>query len=155
MSATTALQAALAAEHAAIHLLGFLGGVVPASSQADLHALVRERHRRHRGGREFLTTTLRAAGERPVAAAPAYDLPELTVDALRGDDQDPAEGVREVRRQGDLAEESCARAYATLVASSTDDLRTWAVEALTDAARAQVAWGAQPSPFPGAPELLA
>lgn len=151
MSTTSALQSALAAEHAAVHLFGFLGGLVPASDEPDLHALLRERHRRHRGTREFLTTTVRASGESPVAAEPAYDLPDLQVDDLRGEGGD---GVREVRRHGALTEESCAGAYATLVASSTEDLRAWAIEALADAARAQLAWGAEPTPFPGAPELL-
>lgn len=141
MSTTDVLQSTLAAEHAAVHLLGHLGGVVPPADQPDLHQLVRERHQRHRAAREYLTTTLRASGETPVAAEAAYALPDDTDDEAA------------VRREGVRTEELCCEAYATLVASSSNELRAWAMAALDDAARAQVAWGGAPTPFPGAPEL--
>lgn len=136
-----ALQDALAAEHAAIHLLGAFGGALSAAEDTGLHLLLVARHRRHRERREFLTVTLRGLGEGPVAAAAAYDLPD--------DLGEPAA----IREHGTRAEELCAQTYATLVAASTAAQRTWAVEALAESATALLAWGSAPSPFPGAPEL--
>lgn len=142
-SQVDALQEALAAEHAAIHLLGAFGGAVSAAADQTLHLLLVERHRRHRERREYLTVTLRGLGETPVAAEAAYVLPEELGDSVV------------VREHGTRAEDLCTQAYATVVASSTAALRAWAIEALAESATALLAWGSTPIAFPGAPELTA
>lgn len=141
MTRTQALQDTLAAEHAAVFLLAAFGGALSAASSPVAHALVTTRHRVHRGRREFLVTTLRGLGETPVAAAPAYALP------------DDLESETAATTAAGRAETLCTQEYATLVASTTGDLRDWAVTALADSALSTVAWGLAPDPFPGAPEL--
>ena len=136
-----ALQEVLAAEHAAVFVLAAFGGAVSATSFPDTHALLTERHRAHRAQREFLTTTLRGLGEVPVAAAPAYVVPqELEDDEL-------------ATRTAVTVEHTCAEEYATLVGRTTGERRRWAVDTLAESARALVGWGETPQPFPGAPEL--
>lgn len=75
-AAVDALQAALAAEHAAVwcHALtvAFLPAELLAQSRADAEA-----HRTLRGAVE---QTLTRIGARPVSAQPAYATPELVVD---------------------------------------------------------------------------
>lgn len=139
-STVPALQDALAAQHATVHLLEHLGGVVSASEQPDLHLLLRARHRWHRALRDQLVAALRAEGETPVAAAAAYTLPD-------------GAGGAAVRGHGAEAEARCAEAYALLIASTSGDLRATAARALVETARAMVAWGEPASAFPGAPEL--
>lgn len=137
-----ALQEALAAEHAAVHLMGHLGGVVSASTEPDLHLLLRSRHRWHRDLRDRLVAALRAADEAPTPAAAAYGLPEES-------------GVDAVRQAAAEVEERCAEAYALLVASASGELRATGLEALVEAGRAMIAWGSEPQAFLGAPELAA
>lgn len=137
-----ALQDALAAEHAAVHLLGYFGGVVSAGAEPDVHLLLRSRHQWHRDLRERLVGVLRAADESPTPAAAAYALPEQTdVDAVRS-------AAAEV-------EARCAQAYALLVASASGDVRALGLDALVETGRAMVAWGSEPQAFVGAPELAA
>ena len=97
--------------------------------------------RRPRPPRDQLTGLVRDAGAEPVAAAPAYDLPE------------PLSDVAQVRRVALGVEEGCAATYSSLVAGSVGDDRRWAITALTDAAVRQLAFGGVPQAFPGAPEL--
>ncbi|MBE7323337.1 ferritin-like domain-containing protein [Nocardioides sp. Y6] len=140
-SSVPALQEALAAEHAAVHLLGHLGGVVSARTDPAQHLLLRAGHVRHRTLRDRLVEALRSVGATPTPAEAAYSLPT-------GSD------ATSVRTAVVDLEERCAQTYALLVASTTGELRATAMEALVAAGRAQVAWGAPPTPFPGAPELL-
>ncbi|QCX27082.1 DUF4439 domain-containing protein [Nocardioides jishulii] len=140
-SQVEALQDTLAAEHAAVQLLGAFGGALSATADPGLHLLLVARHRRHRERREFLTVTLRGLGETPVPAAAAYALPD--------DLGDPVV----VREEGARTEDRCLQRYATLVAASTAELRAWAIEALAESAGALVSWGNPPTAFPGAPEL--
>lgn len=141
MTPEKALQATLAAEHAAVHLLALLGGVTSASKAPKLHALVGARHARHRERREHLLVQLRNLGADPVAALPSYDYP---------DDVSSSDAVRTAGR--DL-EERCTQAYAALVASSTAEVRAWAAAQLTETAVALLDWRGVPEPYPGAPEL--
>lgn len=135
-----ALQGALGAQHAAVHVLGHLGGVVSATTEPDLHALLRERHQWHRDLRDRLVVAVRNAGAVPTPAAAAYALPD-------------AEDAPATRLAGGEVEERCCQAYAVLVAASSTELRATASEALVATARAMVAWGVAPVSFPGAPEL--
>lgn len=144
MTPTEALQQTLAAEHAAVHVLAALAGAsrsLPEPPDATSGISAATRHRVHRGRREHLVVLLRSAGAAPVAALPAYALPAHdTLDDLR-------RGVLEV-------EDGCLTTYAALVAASTEQTRTWAIEALQETALATLAQGAEPSPFPGADDLL-
>ena len=71
MDQTEALQAALAGEHAAIYAVGVAGGHLHGGQFTAAGDLLR----RHRERRERLDAMVVAAGAKPVAAAPAYDLP--------------------------------------------------------------------------------
>ena len=139
MTPLDALQTTLAAEHAAIHVLSALAGTARGLDTAagDIAA----RHDVHRARREHLRVLLRNADADPVAGLPAYTLPAReTTDDLR-------RGVLEV-------EEACLNTYTALVASSTDEARTWGIDALLESAQAVLTWGAAPTPFPGAEDLL-
>lgn len=140
MTPLEALQKTLAAEHAAIHVLGTLGGVTSASATPRLHATIRARHELHRGRREQLMVMIRTAGGDPVVAEPAYALPETSTAKL-------------VRTAGARVERTCTETYAALVAASSGTNREWAVLALTESATALLTWGEDAEAFPGAPEL--
>lgn len=144
MMPAEALQTTLAAEHAATHVLAALAGTargVPEATTDDLPAQIAARHQVHRGRREQLIVLLRTADADPVPALPAYTLPDRdTVPDLR-------RGVLDV-------EQACLDTYTALVAASTDDARAWALTALLESAPAVLDWGAAPTPFPGAEDLL-
>ncbi len=136
-SATEALQATLAAEHAAVFVYAALGGQASQSAQPGLYDRITAAYRLHRTRRDELIGLVRAAGGEPVAAEPGYQLPAdlgtpaaLTARALR-------------------LEQDAASTYAYLVASSTGATRTWAVTALLDAAVRGLGFGGRPETFPG------
>ena len=141
MTLLEGLQATLAAEHAAVWMYGALGAQTSESGQPTLYADLVAGYRRHRARRDQLTALVRDAGGVPVAAAPAYDLPE------------PLTDVDQVRRVALGVEERCAATYSSLVAGSVGAERRWAITALGDAAVRQLAFGGPAQPFPGAPEL--
>lgn len=141
MTALTALQDTLAAEHAALHLYGVYGGRVSRSAEPALAEAVVTGYRDHRARRDHLQLVVRALGADPVAAAPTYELPHrLTT---------PAQVARAARS----TEQSCAERYAALVANTVGDDRRWAVGALTASALLQLDLGGRPDHFPGASEL--
>jgi uncharacterized protein DUF4439 len=126
---TNALQSALAAEHAAVHAYGVVGGVLGLSSSDSNTA-----YAVHRGRRDQLIAMI---GRRAVAAEPAYELPfEVT-------------GPPKARRLAARVEESCADVYADVVANTTGANRLYAARALTDCAVRALGWGAEPEVFPG------
>lgn len=135
-----ALQAVLAAEHAAVHVYAALGGATSQSAAAELHATLVEAHDDHRDRRDALVRLLADAGAEPTAAAPAYELPDLTT----------AERVRDGAMR---VERACAAAYADLVAATSGDRRRWAVGLLRAAAVRELDFGGRPSDFPGLGEL--
>lgn len=135
-----ALQQTLAAEHAVVHLFTTLGGLTSASGEPGLYALLGEQHRVHRGRREQLVVMIRSRGGQPVAAEPAYTLPDTSTPVA-------------VRAAGLAAEERCAQAYAAQVAATSADARDWAAMTLAESAATLLRWGADPTPFPGAPDL--
>lgn len=135
--ATDALQATLAAEHAAVFVYGALGAQTSRSRQPTLFGRVTSAYRLHRTRRDELVALIEAAGATPVAAEPGYALPSdlgttraITARALR-------------------LEQDAAAAYAFLVASSTGATRTWAVTALLDAAVRGLGFGGKPEELPG------
>jgi len=136
-----ALQTALAAEHAALHVYGFLGARTSESGQPLVFAEIRDAYATHRTWRDLLTRKLVEAGAEPAPAAPSYELPTT-----------PPTVAGVLLAASDL-EARCAETYAYVVASTSSDDRRWAIGALTRAAVRQVAYAEDPGPFPGAPDL--
>ncbi len=141
MTETGALQSTLETEHAALYVFGALIGRLAPTAPAGLGAALRSAYAEHRTRRDELTALVRAGGEEPVAAAPAYRLPT------------PLATAAQVRNAAVAAERTATEAYAALVASSTEESRSWAVSALTASAVRQLTLGGPPDAFPGAPEL--
>lgn len=132
-----ALQTALAAEHAAVYVYGFLGARTSESGQPLVFAEVADAYATHRAWRDLLIRRLLDEGAEPVPAAPTYELPTVLA----------------VTRAAAELEARCADTYAYVVANTAGDDRRWGIEALTGAAIRQVAFGRPPGPFPGAADL--
>ncbi|TIC80887.1 DUF4439 domain-containing protein [Nocardioides sp. GY 10127] len=110
----TALQDALAAEHAACWVYASLGAATSASTQTVQYEAVTAAEATHRARRDVLEAALRGAGEDPVGSAAAYDLPSLRTTAR-------------VRAEAVDLETGCAEALGYVVATTTGALRRWAV----------------------------
>jgi hypothetical protein len=136
-----ALQATLAAEHAAVAVYAVLGGRVSVTDAPEAAALLRAGYDAHRARRDRLRGQLAGQGEQPVAAAPAYDVPART--------RDP----RRLLAVAVTTEMRCAEVYAQQVAGTSGDRRRWAVDALRDCALRQLTLGGTPSSWPGLREL--
>ncbi|MGH3816006.1 MAG: ferritin-like domain-containing protein [Pseudonocardiaceae bacterium] len=143
-----ALQAALAAEHAAVWVYGLAGAFVPDELAGELDEGVVA----HQARRDATERTLIDAGARPLPAEPGYLSPEPVTDA--------ASALRLVI----TAETDTAAAWRSVVESSVvdrspaePDLRGAALDALTRAAVRATRWRAAAGitpptvPFPGAP----
>lgn len=135
MTQVEALQSALAGEHAALYGVGVAGGKL---SGAKFQA-ADELYEQHRRQRDKLTALLTAAGETPVAAEPAYDLPQAVTT--------PQTATSLIL----LIERRLAAVYADLVEAAEDTrTRTLAIQALLTTTATQTQWGAPPTAFPGA-----
>jgi hypothetical protein len=141
MSAVEALQQALAAEHAAVHVLAELGGRISASQSPRQASLLRSAYETHRGRRDQLMSELGRLGATPTPPAPAY--------AVDSEDRAASHLVAVALR----TEQRSAEAYAEMVAGTTGRLRRWAVAALAESARRQLTLGGRPGAFPGLAEL--
>lgn len=141
MTPLEALQATLAAEHAAVYVYGVAGGRVSSSEVPALAGRVAEGYRTHRDRRDQLVATVRAAGADPVAAEVAYEVPE------------PARTSSQLEALVREVEIRCAAVYADMVGSTSGEDRRWALDALEDAAVRSLDLGAEPEPFPGLGEL--
>jgi hypothetical protein len=138
MSSPDALQRCLAAEHAAVYGYGVVGGVLAGIDRASkLQAYADDCYDVHRARRDSLTNTLAGLGKTPVAAHPAYRLPFQVT------------GVAGCRSLARAIEHRTAAVYAFAVSQTVKGTRAMAVDALTDCAVREVAWGAAPGPFPG------
>ena len=140
MKPAEALQVTLAAEHAAVHVYGVIGGRLPGSEERTAERF-RSAYEAHRGRRDQLRSLIADSGATPRPAAVAYRVDTRSRDPLQ---------LLRVARQ---TEQRCAAVYAQLVGSSTGRQRRWAVQALTDAALRQLELGGTPSAYPGLPEL--
>ena len=138
MSYLEALQDALAGEHAALFVTGYLGAQTSQSATPALYETFRASYDAHRARRDDLVAMIRAAGEEPVAAAPSYELP-----AVRPDD------AGSLSAAGLALERACGRTYGYLVASTPADRRRWAVDALLEVALRELDLGGDPRPYPG------
>jgi hypothetical protein len=131
--AIAALQAALAAEHAACYGYGIVGAHLSRQefAQASADWLVHER------SRDKLTSMILARGGQPAAAAVAYELP-LTV---RGT-------ASAVALAADL-EHEVTSAYLNLVAVSEPALRFYGAAQMQGAAARAARWSGRSQAFPG------
>jgi hypothetical protein len=132
-----AVQAALAAEHAAIY--GY--GVAGARLRGDAQARARAAFDAHRARRDQLQALIRSRQGAPVAAAPAYALPF------------PVRTAADATRLATHLEESVAAVYADLVAAGDGATRRLAAYALQEAAVRAVRWRGRSTPFPGLAEV--
>jgi hypothetical protein len=137
VSEVAELQQVLAAEHAAVYVLGVLGGRAAHLKAPVLQAAIGTAYDLHRGRRDRLTTMVTSAGAQPVPAEPAYALTHHLVTP-----QQVAAAALHVER-------SCLTTYGALVAASTGGSRRWAVEALIETATSELGFGGAPEPLPG------
>ncbi|WP_129306257.1 ferritin-like domain-containing protein [Streptomyces sp. L2] len=134
--ALTALQAALAAEHAAVYGYGVVGGQIADGRRAE----ARSAYDAHRARRDALVREVRDLGGRPVAASAAYALPFPV--------RDPSAAVQLAAR----LEERVADVYSDLVRATTGARRGTAAAALREAAVRAVRWSGESVAFPGLAE---
>ncbi|MEV5534296.1 ferritin-like domain-containing protein [Streptomyces prunicolor] len=138
-SELTALQAALAAEHAAVYGYGVVGGRIREGRRTEAKAA----YDAHRARRDALVREVRDLGGTPVAASAAYALPFAVPDSAAA-----------VELAAEL-EERVAGVYSDLVRASTEGVRGMATEALREAAVRAVRWRGGSVPFPGLAERAA
>lgn len=136
MSALDAVQAALAAEHAAVYGYGVVGARVGEERRAEATAA----YAAHRARRDSLARTARDLGAKPAAAAAGYALPFAVPDAAAA-----------VRLAAEL-EDRVAGVYADLVRAAEGPLRREAAGALREAAVRAVRWRGSGVAFPGLAE---
>jgi hypothetical protein len=128
-----ALQAALAAENAAIYGYGvagaYLSGSLANAAHDDWHA--------HLLARDALQSMISALGATPTAASPAYALP-FTV-------SDPGSAVRLAA----YLEDGVTSAYLGVVGVADLSLRAFGAQAMRDPALRAARWSGTTPPFPG------
>ncbi|MER5469174.1 ferritin-like domain-containing protein [Streptomyces sp. NPDC002935] len=134
-----ALQAALAAEHAAVYGYGVVGGRIGEARRAD----ARSAYDAHRARRDELARAVKDMGGTPEAASAAYVLPFAVTDTATA-----------VRFAAEL-EERVAAVYSDLVRAATGDRRRTAAGALREAAVRAVRWSGESVAFPGLAERAA
>ena len=137
MTTTDALQDALAAEHAAVYVFGVLGAQTSEVEQSTLFDNLLTAYQQHRSARDALVARIRKLGVQPVAAAPAYELPNGV--------STPAQVVRAAL----VTERRATQTYGTLVAQTVGVDRSWAVDALDESAVRQLRFRGRPENFPG------
>ncbi|MFG2288725.1 ferritin-like domain-containing protein [Streptomyces sp. NPDC048595] len=135
----TAVQAALAAEHAAVYGYGVVGGRITADRRKEALAA----YDAHRARRDALHRQVRELGGTPRAAAAAYALPFPVPDAAAA-----------VRLAAEL-EDRLAAVYADLVRAGGRARRREAAAALREAAVRSVRWRGGGVAFPGLVERAA
>lgn len=131
-----ALQAALAAEHAAVYGYGVVGGRVGEKRRTEARAA----YDAHRARRDALARDVRGLGGEPVAAAAGYALPFSVPDS--------AAAVRLAAR----LEDRVAGVYSDLVRAAEGDARATAAGALREAAVRAARWRGGSVAFPGLAE---
>ncbi|GAA4807547.1 DUF4439 domain-containing protein [Streptomyces ziwulingensis] len=132
----TALQAALAAEHAAVYGYGVVGGRVGEARRTEARAA----YDAHRARRDALEREVSGLGGTPVASAAGYALPFAVPDAAAA-----------ARLAAEL-EERVAGVYSDLVRAAGGGRRAAAAEALREAAVRAVRWRGGSVAFPGLAE---
>jgi uncharacterized protein DUF4439 len=130
-----ALQAALAAEHAAVY--GY--GIVGAMATGDTEKLAHADWLAHQEARDTLEAMLVKLGATPVAASPAYQLPFAVT------------GEASAVRLAVALEDGVTQAYLAVVAVSDRTLRSFGALAMQPPANRALAWSGSTVAFPGMP----
>ncbi len=130
-----ALQAALAAEHAAIYGYGVVGAMLTGNPRSLAHT----DWIAHQDARDTLQQMLVKVGATPVAASPAYQLPF------------PVTGEASAVRLAAALEDGVTQAYLGLVAVTDRTLRSFGALAMQPPANRAVAWRGTTVAFPGMP----
>jgi hypothetical protein len=133
VTAVQALQAALAAEEAAVFGYGVAGAHLSGSRKSAAEQDWTE----HNEARDTLTTMISALGAAPVAAQAFYRLPFSVHDAASA-----------AKLAADL-EDGVTRAYLGLVAVSDRRLRTFGALAMQASAERAAFWRGTTEAFPG------
>jgi hypothetical protein len=128
-----ALQAALAAEHAAVYGYGVAGAMLSGADQA----LALRDWKAHQEARDILQAMIAKLGATPVAADAAYELPFTVHEA------------RSARLLAAALEEGVTQAYLGLVAATNETLRTFGALAMQPPANRAAAWRGSTVAFPG------
>ena len=136
--AVAALQAALAAENAAIFGYGVAGAHLTGSSQAAAE----QDWTAHNQARDALAAMISARGAVPTAAQAYYQLPFRV--------HDPPSAIRLAA----YLEDGVTRAYLGLVAVSDQRLRRFGAMAMQDAAQRAASWRGSTQAFPGLTPLV-
>lgn len=131
----SALQGALAAEHAAVYGYGVAGAMLTGAALAQARA----GWTAHQVARDTLEAMLTRLGVTPVAASPAYQLPFAVT------------GPASARELAAALENGVTRAYLALVAVNDPALRTFGAEAMQISANRATAWSGITVAFPGMP----
>jgi hypothetical protein len=135
MTEVEALQAALAGEHAALYGVGVAGGKLNGARFSEATDLFGA----HRNNRDQLSALIVAAGQTPVAADPAYELPQAVTNAATA-----AALILYIERR-------IAAVYGDLIeAAEQPAVRTFAIDSLVTTATNQLTWGGAPLALPGA-----
>ena len=134
-TAVTALQGALAAEHAAVYGYGVAGAMLAGTARANARA----DWTAHQVARDTLAAMLTKLGATPVAASPAYALP-FTVTTAKA-----------AAKLAATLEAGVTRAYLGLVAVSDPTLRAFGATAMQTSANRALAWSGTTVAFPGMP----
>jgi hypothetical protein len=133
--AIATLQAALAAEHAAVYGYGVAGAMLSGADQAAARA----DWNAHQVARDTLHALLIKLGATPVAASAAYELPFPVTDRASA------------RRLAASLEDGVTRAYLGVVAVSDRKLRSFGALAMQPPAERAAAWRGSTTAFPGMP----
>jgi len=131
----TALQGALAAEHAAVYGYGVVGAMLGGTEEEDARA----DWTAHQVARDTLVTMLTKLRATPVAASPAYRLPFAVTN------------VQSAEKLAVTLEEGVTRAYLGLVAVDDPTIRSFAAQSMQVCANRAVAWSGTTVAFPGMP----
>lgn len=133
VGAVAALQAALAAENAAVFGYGVAGAHLTGNSQATAQQDWTE----HRQARDALAALITRRGAAPAAAPAWYQLPFQVHDRATA------------MALAAYLEDGVTRAYLGLVAVSDKQLRVFGAMAMQGAARRAAFWRGSTQPFPG------
>ena len=138
-----ALQAALAAEHAAVYGYGVVGAVLTGTGRASTGQASTGQARAdwlvHQVARDTLEAMLTGLGAVPVAASPAYALPFAVT------------GAASAKRLAAALEDGVTSAYLGVVAVNDPALRAFGAKAMQTSANRAVAWRGTTVAFPGMP----
>jgi hypothetical protein len=134
----SALQGALAAEHAAVYGYGVVGAMLAGGLRSQAHTYWVA----HQEARDTLEAMLVKLGATPVAASPAYQLPFAVT------------GEASAVRLAVVLEDGVVQAYLSVVAVTDPTLRSFGALAMQPPANRAVVWRGSTVAFPGMPRPL-